>query len=110
MGRGVAVVSRVPGFCAYRMLRNGDVLLSMTVGQTTVTFERTDDLMESLANDYRDEEGNAPAPSRVEVVAQGHRADASFMVRPERMMAPKATCTSATPASAFARSCLSVPA
>lgn len=48
LGRGVAVVSRVPGFCAYRMLRNGDVLLSMTVGQTTVTFERTDDLMESV--------------------------------------------------------------
>jgi hypothetical protein len=48
LGRGVAVVSRVPGFCAYRMLRNGDVLLSMTMGQTTVVFERTDDLMESV--------------------------------------------------------------
>src|SRR5688572_13329794 len=31
LGRGVAVVSRVPGFCAYRMLQNGDVLLSMTM-------------------------------------------------------------------------------
>jgi hypothetical protein len=48
LGRGVAVVSRVPGFCAYRMLQNGDVLLSMTVGEVTVEFNRTDDLMDSV--------------------------------------------------------------
>jgi hypothetical protein len=41
--RGVAVVARVPGFCAYRMLQNGDVILSMRppVGQP-VRFETPD--------------------------------------------------------------------
>jgi hypothetical protein len=48
LGRGVAVVSRVPGFCAYRMLQNGDVLLSMTFGATTVEFNRPDDLSTSV--------------------------------------------------------------
>jgi hypothetical protein len=37
LDRGVAIVSRVPGFCAYRMLQNGDVVLSMT---TTADHER----------------------------------------------------------------------
>jgi hypothetical protein len=49
--RGVAVVARVPGFCAYRMLQNGDVILSMRPlrGQP-IRFETPDPdlLMESV--------------------------------------------------------------
>jgi hypothetical protein len=47
--RGVAVVSRVPGFCAFRMLQNGDVLLSMTTGAgSRVELNTPDRLIDSV--------------------------------------------------------------
>jgi hypothetical protein len=39
--RGIAIVSRVPGFCAYRMLQTGDVILA-TVSPKHVEFKSTD--------------------------------------------------------------------
>lgn len=42
INRGVAVVSCVPGFCAYRMLQSGDVILSMTTGDGKIVFESPD--------------------------------------------------------------------
>lgn len=38
---GIAIVSRVPGFCAYRMLQTGDVILA-TVSPQRVEFKSTD--------------------------------------------------------------------
>jgi hypothetical protein len=46
--RGVAVVSRVPGFCAFRMLQNGDVLLSMTTAAGTVELNTPERLSDSV--------------------------------------------------------------
>jgi S1-C subfamily serine protease len=47
--RGVVVVSRVPGFCAYRMLQDGDVLLSMANGAgSTIEFASNDQLVDAV--------------------------------------------------------------
>jgi hypothetical protein len=47
--RGVVVVSRVPGFCAYRMLQDGDVLLSMADGAGgTIEFGSTEQLVDAV--------------------------------------------------------------
>lgn len=39
--RGIAIISRVPGFCAYRMLQTGDVILAMT-SPVRVEFKSAD--------------------------------------------------------------------
>ena len=47
--RGVVVVSRVPGFCAYRMLQDGDVLLSMADGAGgAIEFASNDQLVDAV--------------------------------------------------------------
>jgi hypothetical protein len=46
--RGGVVVSRVPGFCAFRMLQDGDVLLSMDAGAGTVEFTSPKHLTDSV--------------------------------------------------------------
>lgn len=38
LGYGVPIVSRVPGFCAYRMLHNGDIVLGMADGADVTAF------------------------------------------------------------------------
>jgi len=48
MERGVAVVSRVPGFCSYRMLQDGDVLLGMQTPGGTIEFTSNEQLIEAV--------------------------------------------------------------
>jgi hypothetical protein len=49
MERGVVVMARVPGFCAFRMLQDGDVLLSMTApGGINVELSTTDQLVTAV--------------------------------------------------------------
>ena len=40
--RGVAVVSRIPGFCAFRELQTGDVILAMISGTRKIEFKSPD--------------------------------------------------------------------
>jgi hypothetical protein len=48
-GRGVEVMARVPGFCAYRMLQDGDVILALTVpGSPAVELNSSDELIEAV--------------------------------------------------------------
>jgi hypothetical protein len=64
--RGVAVVSRVPGFCAYRMLQDGDVLLSMPDGQGgTIEFSSGEQLRDAVRS------AKAGDTIRFEVLRQG---------------------------------------
>jgi hypothetical protein len=47
--QGVAIVARVPGFCAYRALQNGDVVLSMKApGGVEVTFGSTEQFIATV--------------------------------------------------------------
>src|SRR5438067_1326230 len=47
--RGVVVMARVPGFCAFRMLQDGDVLLSMTSPSgVKVAFSTQDQLASTV--------------------------------------------------------------
>jgi hypothetical protein len=46
--RGVAVVSRVPGFCSYRMLQDGDVLLAMVVPGGTIEVNTNEQLIDAV--------------------------------------------------------------
>jgi hypothetical protein len=48
MERGVAVVSRVPGFCSYRMLQDGDVLLAMETPGGKIEFSTNEQLIEAV--------------------------------------------------------------
>ncbi|MDB5322088.1 MAG: hypothetical protein JWN40_3719 [Phycisphaerales bacterium] len=49
--RGVVVVSRLPGFCAYRMLQDGDVLLSMADGHGgAIEFGSSDQLKDAVSS------------------------------------------------------------
>lgn len=48
VGRGVVVLSRLPGFCAYRVLQDGDVILSATIAGTVVPLNSADELMASV--------------------------------------------------------------
>ena len=45
--KGVAVVGRIPGFCAFRMLQDGDVILSI-VEQNGVELNKPDDLIDAV--------------------------------------------------------------
>ena len=64
--RGVVVVSRVPGFCAYRMLQDGDVLLSMPDGQGgAIEFGSTEQLVDAVRS------AKAGDTIRFEVLRQG---------------------------------------
>jgi hypothetical protein len=46
--RGVAVVSRVPGFCSYRMLQDGDVLLAMETPHGKIEFSSNEELIDAV--------------------------------------------------------------
>jgi hypothetical protein len=46
--RGVQIVSRVPGFCAYRMLQNGDAVLSMTEAGETTKFSTSQEFIDTV--------------------------------------------------------------
>jgi S1-C subfamily serine protease len=50
MERGVAVVSRVPGFCSYRMLQDGDVLLAMETPGGKIEFSSNEQLIEVVTS------------------------------------------------------------
>jgi hypothetical protein len=50
MERGVAVVSRVPGFCSYRMLQDGDVLLAMETPGGKIEFSSNEQLIEAVTS------------------------------------------------------------
>jgi hypothetical protein len=45
--KGVAVVGRIPGFCAFRMLQDGDIILSI-VEQQGVELNKPDDLIDAV--------------------------------------------------------------
>jgi hypothetical protein len=45
--RGVALITRFPGFCAFRMLRDGDVILSVTE-ESRIELKTPDQLIEAL--------------------------------------------------------------
>ena len=64
--RGVAVVSRLPGFCAYRMLQDGDVLLSLTTADGRVArFNTGQELIDAVTG------VNAGQTVTFEVLRQG---------------------------------------
>ena len=50
MERGVAVVSRVPGFCSYRMLQDGDVLLAMQTPGGKIEFTSNEQLIDAVTS------------------------------------------------------------
>jgi hypothetical protein len=45
--KGVAVVGRIPGFCAFRMLQDGDIILSIVEHQS-VELNKPDDLIDAI--------------------------------------------------------------
>lgn len=45
---GVAVAGRVPGFCGYRMLEDGDMIMSLTEAGKTVQFHSTSELIAAI--------------------------------------------------------------
>jgi hypothetical protein len=49
---GVAVAGRVPGFCGYRMLEDGDVILSLTAAARTVQFHSTSELIAAIGQQH----------------------------------------------------------
>jgi hypothetical protein len=64
--RGVVVVSRVPGFCAYRMLQDGDILLSMADGMGgSIEFGSGEQLRQAVHS------AKAGDTIRLEVLRQG---------------------------------------
>jgi len=50
MERGVAVVSRVPGFCSYRMLQDGDVLLAMLTPAGKIEISSNEQLIDAVTS------------------------------------------------------------
>jgi S1-C subfamily serine protease len=46
--RGVAITGALPGFCSYRMLRDGDVLLSLTLGRERIELLNKTQLREAV--------------------------------------------------------------
>lgn len=78
VGRGVVVLSRIPGFCAFRTLQDGDVILSVTIDGTTVPLNASEELTTTV--------GKVPAGKTVsfELVRQGQirRADITLDPRP----------------------------
>jgi hypothetical protein len=65
LGRGVVILSRIPGFCAFRMLQDGDVILSVTIDGTTVPLNSSTELTGTV--------GKVPAGQTVtfELIRQG---------------------------------------
>jgi hypothetical protein len=48
LDRGVPVLDRVPGFPAYRLLQNGDVLISLTLAGERIEFNDTKELQQAV--------------------------------------------------------------
>jgi hypothetical protein len=85
--RGIAVVSRVPGFCAFRMLQPGDVILSMDTGTDRIEFRSPNPKAVFTGAVMAIEAGNTV---KFEVLRQGQIIDVSVMLsrRPRGLNVP----------------------
>jgi S1-C subfamily serine protease len=50
VGRGVPVLDRVPGFPAYRLLQNGDVMIAMSIGGERVEFNEPREIRQAVGS------------------------------------------------------------
>jgi hypothetical protein len=76
LDRGVPIVDRVPGFPAYRFLKNGDILIALTLNGERVEFNDTKELQQAV--------GSVPAGHTVtfEVLRQGQLLRVPILLSP----------------------------